>query len=223
MTKIKELWRLLRPKQWVKSGFVFMGVLFGHAWTQPALVRRVLILAVAFSLVASGVYILNDLFDRDSDAAHASKRLRPIAAGTISTTVAIMLMLVVWIVGFTLGYYVSVSITLILLIYVLLNVGYSLGLKHVVILDVFIIAAGFILRILAGTTGVGIAPSHWILLCGLMVALFLGFAKRRAELYSLSGESSKQRKVLEQYQPVFLDKMIVITATCTILDRKSVV
>jgi len=218
MTKIKELWRLLRPKQWVKSGFVFMGLLFGHAWTQPALVRRVLVLAVAFSLIASGVYILNDLFDRDSDAAHASKRLRPIAAGTISTTVAIMLMLVVWLVGFTLGYYVSASVTLILLCYLLLNVGYSLGLKHVVILDVFIIAAGFILRILAGTTGVGIAPSHWILLCGLMVALFLGFAKRRSELYAQVDDPAGHRRVLEKYQPVFLDKMIVITATCVILS-----
>jgi len=91
-------------------------------------------------------------------------------------------------------------------------------LKHVVLLDVFIIAGGFMLRILAGTTGVGIAPSQWLLLCGLMIALFLGFAKRRAELYNLRDDETAHRKVLNNYQPVLLDKMIVVTATCVILS-----
>lgn len=218
MIKFNDLWRLLRPKQWVKSGFVFMGVLFGHAWSQPEIVRRVLILGVAFSLVSSGVYILNDLFDRTSDALHQHKRKRPIASGAVSIPAARMVMAVVLAVGLTLGYMVSVPVLLILSCYLLLNVGYSLGLKHVVILDVFIIAAGFILRLLAGTSGVGIAPSHWILLCGLMVALFLGFAKRRSELYSQLEDPAGHRPVLEKYQPLFLDKMIVITATCVILS-----
>ena len=92
-----------------------------------------------------------------------------------------------------------------------------IGLKHIVILDVFIIASGFMLRILAGTVGVAIAPSQWLLLCGLMMALFLGFAKRRAELYALNGNGPSPRRVLSHYQPVLLDNMIVVTATCVIL------
>jgi 4-hydroxybenzoate polyprenyltransferase len=123
-------------------------------------------------------------------------------------------MVFLWTIGLVLGYLVSLQVLLILSAYVLINFGYSLGLKHIVLLDVFILASGFMLRILAGTTGVGIAPSPWLLLCGLMVALFLGFAKRRAELYA---SADGDRKVLASYQPVFLDKLIVITSTCVIL------
>ncbi len=104
-----------------------------------------------------------------------------------------------------------------MLLYIALNVAYSIRLKDVVLLDVFIIAAGFMLRILAGTVGIGIPPTQWLLLCGLMIALFLGFTKRRAELYATSADGPIQPKVLRHYQPVLLDKMIVITATCVIL------
>jgi 4-hydroxybenzoate polyprenyltransferase len=219
MNLISEIWKLLRPRQWVKSGFVLMGVVFGDAWQQPETLRKVALAAVGFSLVASGVYILNDLFDRKSDATHEKKRTRPLAAGTVPASVAIVVLVALWIIGFLLGLLASWQVLALLLLYAALNVGYSAGLKHVVLLDVFIIAAGFMLRLLAGTSGVGIAPSQWILLCGLMVALFLGFAKRRAELYVRTSDPlNNHRKVLEEYQPLFLDKMIVITASCVILS-----
>ncbi|HEY0004143.1 MAG TPA: decaprenyl-phosphate phosphoribosyltransferase [Pyrinomonadaceae bacterium] len=217
MRLLVQFWRLMRPRQWVKSGFVLMGILFANAWRQPFMMRQVLVAAVAFSLVASGVYIFNDLFDRERDVNHPKKKLRPIAARTISIRLAVIWLLVMWTIGLALGFLVSVKVLIILLIYIAINIAYSVGLKHIVLLDVFLIAGGFMLRILAGTTGVGIAPSQWLLLCGLMVALFLGFAKRRAELYALSGEKSDHRRVLEHYQPVLLDKMIVVTATCVIL------
>ena len=207
----------MRPRQWVKSGFVLMGILFANQWHQPQMVRNVLLAAGAFSLVASGVYILNDLLDRKQDAYHPLKRRRPLVAGTVSVSTAILSMLVLWVAGFSMGLFVSVRVVSILFTYILINIAYSLGLKHVVLLDVFIIAGGFMLRILAGTVGVGIAPSQWLLVCGLMVALFLGFAKRRAELYALAAENADHRKVLKNYQPVLLDKMIVVTATCVIL------
>lgn len=207
----------MRPRQWVKSGFVLMGILFANQWHQPQMVRDVLLAAGAFSLVASGVYILNDLLDRKQDAYHPLKRRRPLVAGTVSVSTAILSMLVLWVAGFSMGLFVSVRVVSILFTYILINIAYSLGLKHVVLLDVFIIAGGFMLRILAGTVGVGIAPSQWLLVCGLMVALFLGFAKRRAELYALAAENADHRKVLKNYQPVLLDKMIVVTATCVIL------
>jgi len=113
---------------------------------------------------------------------------------------------------------VSNTVLLIVMIYAVLNVGYSMGLKHVVLLDVFIISAGFMLRILAGTLGVGIAPSHWLLLCGLMLTLFLGFAKRRAELNIMAGEGASHREVLDDYDPVLLDKLIGICAAGAIIS-----
>jgi len=212
-----NLWRLMRPRQWVKNSFVFTGILFANAWRQPQLRLHVLLTAAAFSLTASGVYIINDLLDRESDLNHPRKKHRPLAAGTVTVSAAVPMMVVLIAGAVVLGFFVSVKVLLILALYVLINIAYSLGLKHVVILDVFIIAAGFMLRILAGTVGVGIAPSQWLLLCGLMMALFLGFAKRRAEIYALSGDGPTHRKVLGLYQPVLLDNMIVVTATCVIL------
>jgi 4-hydroxybenzoate polyprenyltransferase len=193
-----------------------MGVLFANVWRQPAMARQALLAAVAFSLTASAVYILNDLRDRDQDLTHPKKKLRPIAAGTISPTSATVVLILVGLIGLALGALVSIRVVVILLAYVVINVAYSLGLKHVVVLDVFAIAAGFMLRILAGTIGINIPPSQWLLLCGLMIALFLGFSKRRAELYA-SGDDKTHRRVLNNYNPVLLDKMIVITATCVIL------
>jgi 4-hydroxybenzoate polyprenyltransferase len=217
MNLATNLWRLMRPRQWIKSSFVFTGILFANAWREPHLRWRVLLSAMAFSLMASGVYIINDLFDKESDLNHPRKKHRPLAAGRVSSTAAVSLMMVLVIGALVLGYFVSGNVLGILSIYLLANIAYSLRLKNVVILDVFIIAAGFMLRILAGTVGVAIAPSQWLLLCGLMMALFLGFAKRRAELYAITGDGPSPRKVLSHYQPVLLDNMIVITATCVIL------
>ena len=217
MKSLKQYWRLIRPREWIKSGFVFVGVLFANEWRQPQLLLQVVLAAVAFSLTASGVYVFNDLLDREHDLNHPRKKYRPLAARTVSVGSAVGLMLALFVAGFIIGFLVSPKVLLILLLYVMINLGYSLGLKHIVILDVFIIAGGFMLRILTGTSGVGIAPSNWLLLCGLMVALFLGFAKRRAELYALSEENAGHRRVLKSYQAVILDKMIVITAACVIL------
>lgn len=217
MNRIPDLWRLMRPRQWVKNSFVLTGILFANAWRQPELLERVLLATLAFSLVASGVYIVNDLIDRPHDLNHPSKKQRPLAAGRVSVPAAVTLLVILWLAAFTLGFLISRAVIIILLIYVLVNIAYSLHLKHVVILDVFIIASGFMLRILAGTIGVNIAPSQWLLLCGLMMALFLGFAKRRAELYAMTEDSPTHRRVLGHYQPVLLDNMIVVTATCVIL------
>lgn len=213
-----NLWRLMRPRQWVKSCFVLTGVLFANAWHQPQMVQRVLLAAAAFSLAASGVYVINDLIDRPQDLNHPRKKLRPLAAGQVSVAAASALMIGLLLAAFALAFLVSNRVVTILLIYVLVNIAYSVYLKHVVILDVFIIASGFMLRILAGTMGVGIAPSQWLLLCGWMMALFLGFAKRRAEIYALTDDGPTHRRVLSHYQPVLLDNMIVVTATCVILS-----
>lgn len=216
--------RLMRPHQWVKNGFVLIGLLFGHAWSDPEMVAQVLAAFVAFCLISSAVYVMNDLIDREQDRLHPEKRHRPLASGKVSVGAALALGVICLAAGLGLatglfaGFGLSPSqMPWIFVAYVLMNVGYSLGLKHVVILDVFIIAAGFMLRILAGTLGVGILPSHWLLLCGLMLTLFLGFAKRRAEVNVPAEEGKPHRRVLDEYTVPLLDQFITLAAGATVI------
>ena len=209
--------KLLRPHQWVKSGFVLAGLLFGHAWTQPSVVEKVILAALAFALAASAVYVINDLADRKQDREHPEKRRRPLASGAVSVAQALALGVACLAAALLLAWASSATVFFIVIAYVALNVGYSLGLKHVVLLDVFIISSGFMMRLLAGTLGVGIVPSHWLLLCGLAITLFLGFAKRRAELNVMAGRGGIHRRVLDDYDPVLLDMLIGICAASAII------
>ena len=213
-----QLLRLLRPHQWVKNGFVFIGLLFGNVGDSGGLRGKVLLAAAAFCLLSSCVYILNDIFDRAADRAHPLKRKRPVASGAVGLAAALALAAVCALAGLALVAAASASVALMLIAYLLLNLAYSAGLKHVAVLDVFLIAAGFMLRIFAGTWGVGIAPSQWLLLCGLLLTIFLGFAKRRAELMVSEGEGSAQRPVLDDYSPALLDTMMAISAAGVIVS-----
>ena len=186
--------RLMRPHQWIKNGFVFLGLVFGHGWEDGTLVAEVLALFAAFCFVSSAVYVMNDIADRDADRLHSTKRSRPLARGEVGMGNAVALCIALALGGLGLAAAVSPSALLIAAAYVGLNFAYSAGLKHVAILDVFMIAGGFMLRILAGTVGIGIAPSKWLLLCGLMLTLFLGFCKRRAELLSVRSEERRVGK-----------------------------
>lgn len=218
MNGLKPYLRLLRPHQWIKNGFVFAGVLFGHAWNDVLLVQQVVWAAIAFSLVASSVYVLNDLSDRERDRLHPEKRRRPLAAGVVNVPQALLLAGLCAVLGLVVAHAVSGRVLALVALYIALNMGYSQGLKNIVLLDVFIVSAGFMLRILAGTFGVGIEPSHWLLLCGLMITLFLGFAKRRAELNALAGQGRAHRRVLGDYDPALLDKLIGICAAGAIVS-----
>ncbi len=213
-----ELLRLMRPHQWVKNTFVLTGLLFGHAWNDPVLLTKAIIAFVSFCLISSTIYIINDIVDIEEDRHHPSKRKRPLPSGKLKISTAAKFAALLGASGLGLAFFASPIVVGILLLYVIMNIAYSLKLKHVVILDVFIIATGFMLRILAGTLGLGIPPSQWLLLCGLMVTLFLGFSKRRAEIIALSADKSAHRKVLEEYSPVLLDQMIVVTAAGLIMS-----
>ena len=208
----------MRPHQWIKNTFVFTGLLFGHAWNDPNLTTQVVMAFIAFCLVSSTVYVINDIVDLEQDRHHPKKTRRPLASGQVSVAAAVILATMLGALGFGLAYATSKMVVIILIAYALMNIAYSLRLKHVVILDVFIIATGFMLRILAGTLAVGIPPSQWLLLCGMMVTLFLGFTKRRAEIMALAEDKAAHRKVLEHYSPVLLDKMIGITAAGLIMS-----
>lgn len=216
--------RLMRPHQWVKNGFVFIGLLFGHAWKDPQMVAQALSAFLAFCLLSSAVYVLNDWIDREQDRRHPDKRNRPLASGAVGVPAALGLALLCLLggVGLAGGLFAKAGLPgsqapWLFAVYLLMNAGYSAGLKHVVVLDVFIIAAGFMLRILAGTLGIGILPSHWLLLCGLMLTLFLGFAKRRAELNALLAESGGHRPVLDEYTGPMLDQFITLAAGATVM------
>lgn len=209
-------WQTLRPQQWIKNAFVFAGFLFAHAWLDGALALRVVAAFAAFCLIASAVYIGNDWMDRADDRAHPIKRGRPIASGRIGSRGAAVAALLLAACAFALGWWVSPALTAILLAYLALNVAYSAGLKRVVIIDVIVVALGFLLRILAGTLGVGIAPSPWLLMCGLMLTLLLGFGKRRAELVSVSAEAG--RAVLSAYSAALLDRLITVCVSGTLIS-----
>lgn len=215
---IVDLLRLMRPHQWIKNSFVLTGLLFGHAWHNPTLVIQAIFAFVAFCLISSTIYILNDIVDIEQDRHHPTKRNRPLPSGKLKVSMAALFAVFLGAAALTLASFATNTVVIILLIYAVMNIAYSLKLKHVVILDVFIIATGFMLRILAGTLGLGIPPSQWLLLCGLMVTLFLGFSKRRAEIIQLSDDKTAHRKVLEDYSAVLLDKMIVVTASGLIMS-----
>ena len=199
---------------------MLIGPLFGHQWSLFTLYQAALAFA-SFCCIASAVYILNDILDIDADRGHPVKRNRPLASGELSLSFARMLLAVLAAVALGLSLLVSDWVLCFVVAYFVLNLLYSWQLKHVVILDVFIISAGFMLRILTGTVGLGIEPSQWLLLCGLMVTLFLGFAKRRAELLMLEtagANASVTRRVLDDYSPAMLEQFIAVTAACTILS-----
>lgn len=166
--------------------------------------------------------MFNDVADVEADRLHPTKCHRPIAGGAVSLTTAWGIAAALFLLALGLSISVGLVAVSIIVLYLLINAAYSWRLKHVVILDVFLVSAGFMLRILIGTVGVGIAPSQWLLLTGLMLTLFLGFAKRRAELLMLENagktDRASVRRVLDDYSPVVLDQLTGITAACTILS-----
>ena len=215
---IAQLIKLMRPHQYVKNGFVLVGVVFAQAFDTTSLLAVGLAFA-AFCAMASAVYIFNDIFDAAADREHPTKKHRPLAAKKISLGTGWALCAALTAAALGLALQVGDVVFAIVAAYALLNLAYSLSLKHIAVLDVFIISGGFMLRILAGTLGIGIAPTDWLLLCGLMLTLFLGFAKRRAEMFALeSNPDPKQtRRVLDDYSPRIVEQFISISAACTIL------
>lgn len=208
----------MRPTQWWKNGFVLVGLFFGHAWDDMLTVSHAILAMVAFCFVSSSVYILNDILDCEADRMHPKKRYRPIASGAVALTTAAYVGTALFVSGIALAWSVSWVAVSLMILYAGLNIAYSATLKHVVIVDAFVISAGFLIRVLVGTLGIGIAPSQWMLLCTMMVTLFLAFTKRRAEFLLVAGHQEQGRKVLSQYSPELLDSLIGVTAACTILS-----
>jgi 4-hydroxybenzoate polyprenyltransferase len=218
---VRAIYKLIRPHQYIKNGFVWLGIVFSQTRTVTDFIH-VGFVFVAFCAAASCVYVFNDIFDVEADRLHPTKCRRPIASRAVTIPTAWFLISILATLAFGLAALVGLIPVTLIGLYLLINAAYSWRLKHVVILDVFLVSAGFMLRILIGTVGVGIAPSQWLLLTGLMLTLFLGFAKRRAELLMLENagktDRASVRRVLDDYSPVVLDQLTGITAACTILS-----
>lgn len=210
--------RLMRPHQWVKNVFIFAAPLFARELNDPQQFMATILTFAAFCLVASAVYVQNDLADLKRDRAHPTKRNRPLAARELTIPYALGLMLVLLSAGISIALtLVTAKTAMVLGGYFLANVVYSYFLKHVVILDVGFISVGFILRILAGAAATATLPSYWLLLCTLNVSLFMGFAKRRAEVLALGDQAEAHREVLAHYSEGFLDQMISIATSATLV------
>jgi 4-hydroxybenzoate polyprenyltransferase len=215
---LRALWRAMRPHQWVKNLFVLAPVVFAHQLGAPAAIGRGLLAFAVFCAAASAIYLANDLRDREADRHHPFKRDRPLASGALSAPAALTAAAALAAGAVLAGAWLGRTFSALLLAYLALSLLYSWRLKHVVILDVMVLASGYLLRVEAGAAAVAVDVSSWLLLCTLFVALFLAFAKRRHELLLLAERAADQRRVLTQYSPAFLDQMINVVTASSVLS-----
>ncbi|NQV26016.1 MAG: decaprenyl-phosphate phosphoribosyltransferase [Rhodopirellula sp.] len=209
--------RSMRPHQWVKNVLLFAALVFSQSLFDAHAVMLSVQAFLLFCLAASAVYLLNDVNDLEEDRVHPKKRNRPLAAGLVSPQAVMSVMAILVVVSLVGGYFISRWFCALLMIYLGMNVLYSVKLKHIVILDVMIIAIGFVLRAVAGAVAIGVDTSPWMVLCTMTLALLVGFGKRRNELSVLKEEASSHRACLEGYTIQFLDMMMSISGGAAIV------
>jgi len=215
--KFKSIIKLMRPHQYIKNLFVFIPLFFALKMTDASLLLNTFIAFIAFSLTASAIYTINDYHDIEEDREHPKKKSRPLASGAISKSQAIVIMSVLFMSSFTLMTSLSLNASGILAIYVLLNIAYSFYLKHVAILDVVIIAIGFVLRLFVGSAVANIPLSMWIVIMTFLLALFMALAKRRDDVLIYLDTGKKTRKVIDGYNLQFLDTAMAVMASVVIV------
>lgn len=216
---IRYLLISLRPKHWIKNGFVLVPLVFGHQLFNYPENVRVLAAFALFCLMSSAMYLINDVEDREKDRAHRAKRLRPIASGKLALGPAVAVAVLLAAISLGCSRFVAPGLGWILLAYFVLNLLYSRYFKHIVILDVFCLGFFFLLRIAAGTVAADVEFSYWMIFMVFLLAMFLGFGKRRQELKTLkAGAEAGQRAVLSQYDAYFIDQMVsVLTSSIVVV------
>jgi 4-hydroxybenzoate polyprenyltransferase len=201
----------------VKNFVVFAGLIFSRHFDRPDDILRSIGVFGVFCALASAIYLFNDIRDRESDRSHPQKRSRPIASGELGVGAAAATSIGLFALGLTAACLLGLSVFITVAIYVLLNIAYSMGLKRVALLDVMIVALGFVLRAVAGAEVIDVEISPWLVVCTLLLALFLGFGKRRWELVALGGEATSHRAALARYTTVLLDQLIAVTTASTVV------
>ncbi len=215
---LTALFKTMRPRQWTKNVFIFAALVFDKQLFIVDSFLRTLAGFALFCLISSCVYIFNDLADVEADRQHPEKKNRPIASGKLPVSAAWTAGIVFVIVAVGLAYLLAPAFAVVVATYFVLNLAYSLWLKHIAILDVLIISAGFVLRVGAGVTLIAVERfSPWLYIVMFLLSLFLGFGKRRAELALLSHGAGSHRKVLDGYTLPLLDQYIMIVSGTTIV------
>lgn len=208
----------MRPKQWAKNAIIFAALVFDRQLSNIPALLHILAGFILFCLVSSSVYLINDILDKEADKNHPKKSKRPIASGNLPVSTAIIAVGLFLIVVFPVAYFLSPTFLLIIALYFFLNLAYSIWLKHIPLIDVLVIAAGFVLRVAAGVSLIEVERfSPWLYVVTTLGALYLGFGKRRAELALLAEGANSHRKVLDGYTIPFLDQLIIIVSSTTII------
>lgn len=214
---LKDLLRLARPYQYSKNLFIFIPAFFAFQLTDIQLMIKASMAFIAFSLAASAVYIFNDWIDRHEDARHPEKSTRPLAAGRIKAPVAFSFLALLLLSGSIVSYMVSPSVFFLVLTYLILNLAYTVKLKHIAIIDIVIISTGFVIRLLVGAEATQVDLSHWIIVMTFLLALFLSLAKRRDDVLIYLKTDQKMRKVIDGYNLKFLDAAMMMTSSIVIV------
>lgn len=211
------LLRSMRPEQWTKNLIVFAALIFGRRLFDPAAVGLSLAAFLIFCGLSGVVYLVNDVMDQEADRRHPLKSRRPIASGELTVRSALGAAAAIGLAAVAAAWWVRFEFGLIAAAYLTLFAGYSRVLKHIVILDVLTIAIGFVLRAAAGALVIDVPMSHWLLVCTILLALFLGLSKRRHELTLLASDATGHRRILEEYNPYLLDQMIGVVTASTLM------
>lgn len=215
--KFRNLFLLLRPHHWIKNFLVFAPLFFSFSFNKGSIILASLAF-VAYCLVASSIYVINDIFDADKDRHHREKKNRPIASGKVSIVQASILSVILFTLSLLVGFEINSHFVIIIIIYLIINILYSFRLKSYAIIDVMLIAFGFVLRVMAGSIAIGVITSHWLLLCTFFIALLFAFGKRKIEMHELGqGDRNNHRKSILEYTDGFIDQMLALSAGISVV------
>jgi len=207
----------LRPHQWTKNLLIFASLIFSLTAIYPLYVLKSVIAFLLFSLVSGSIYLINDIKDFENDRKHPAKCKRPIASGELSKKTAAVAAVIISSLSILGAYYLNPFFCIATLSYFLMFLLYSFRLKNVVIVDVLLIAVGFVIRTVAGALAIGVNISSWLLICTIFLSLFLALSKRRSELNELSENAVEHRRILAEYSPVLLDQMISVATASSLM------
>lgn len=213
----KNIFKALRLRQWIKNLLIFSALIFSGKLMDVHFLLKTIGAFFLFSFTVSGVYLLNDCFDLKHDLNHPIKKNRPLAQGLLTVSESVFSALILFLFSIGIAFFVDINFMFVLILYIFLNILYTVYVKHILIVDVLFLSLFFILRVLAGALVISVSASFWLIICTFMLATFIGFGKRRHELMELDKIAKEHRKVLQYYEPYFLDQMMAVVATSTVI------
>lgn len=213
----KNIFKALRLRQWIKNLLIFSALIFSGKLMDVHFLLKTIVAFFLFSFTVSGVYLLNDCFDLKHDLNHPIKKNRPLAQGLLTVSESVFSALILFLFSIGIAFFVDINFMFVLILYIFLNILYTVYVKHILIVDVLFLSLFFILRVLAGALVISVSASFWLIICTFMLATFIGFGKRRHELMELDKIAKEHRKVLQYYEPYFLDQMMAVVATSTVI------